>query len=294
MIGEILREGFKVWRGNVAAGIPFFLGMLSNYVILVLFLLLILGMLDSALNLAPGDVSQEYINGIMREVASRWKLLALVGAAAFLIAFSINCFFMAAGIRLCFDAIESRFSLGRAFSYARTKFLSFLAANLVVFAIVMGGFLAIVLLPVIPLVKFPLSDERIMAIGLMVILSMLIAIIYLAIVVFVFTFVPYAIIVDNLKAFEGIKKAVRTLRRGIGETIGMWAIVSVLYILYTLPFYPLKALGDVGELTSTILIGLLGSFVVAPLTSMWWILLYVKLGEGNRNNFSHPNDFIGK
>ena len=66
---------------------------------------------------------------------------------------------------------------------------------------------------------------------------MLIAIIYPAIVVFVFTFVPYAIIVDNLKAFEGIKKA------------------------------------------STILIGLLGSFVVAPLTSMWWILLYVKLGE---------------
>jgi len=41
----------------------------------------------------------------------------------------------------------------------------------------------------------------------MVILSMLIAIIYPAIVVFVFTFVPYAIIVDNLKAFEGIKKA---------------------------------------------------------------------------------------
>ena len=70
--------------------------MLSNYVILVLFLLLILGMLDSALNLASGDVSQEYINGIMREVASRWKLLALVGAVAFLIAFSINCFFMAA------------------------------------------------------------------------------------------------------------------------------------------------------------------------------------------------------
>ncbi len=103
--------------------------------------------------------------------------------------------------------------------------------------------------------------------------------IYLAVVVFVFTFVPYAVIVDDLKAFEGIKKAVRTLRRGIGETMGMWAIVSVLYILYMLPFHPLKTLGEVGEIASTILTSLVGSFVVAPLTSMWWILLYIRLRD---------------
>ena len=112
-------------------------------------------------------------------------------------------------INLCFAAVKSRkkISLQSSFSMATKKFLTLLGASLLYFAIVFGG----ILLLVIP--------------G-----------IYLAIR---FSYYPYAILIDNKKAFESLTKSWKATKGRWWITFFTGLIVGLFTLIIIAPFYAL-------------------------------------------------------
>ncbi len=91
---------------------------------------------------------------------------------------------------------------------------------------------------------------------------------------FLFTYVPYAIVIENCGAVEGLRKGLRVLRRSFADTVIVWAIVGLLAFASSLVFFPLQYFGFTGEIVRSVLTALLNWLVVAPFTTFVWIQLY--------------------
>jgi hypothetical protein len=102
----------------------------------------------------------------------------------------------------------------------------------------------------------------------------MVSVVVMAIVQFLLTFAPYAIVIDGNGTLTGIKKGFWVLRRNFSDTVIMWLLVGVAGMALQVPLYPFKLLGVWGVVVGTIAVTLIAWILVMPITTCWWVELY--------------------
>jgi len=87
----------------------------------------------------------------------------------------------------------------------------------------------------------------------------------------IFALVSYAVVIDDLSAIEGVKKAFRVFWHNKISVFLIWLIVLVISILFGL-IGLIPIIGGILSLIVTFLI-------VTPLTTIWWSKFYITVSK---------------
>ena len=276
MIWEIVKIGWKAWREHKVSGIPFFIsGIVSTsvFLLLTLFVVHIISPELPGLILtgAIANVGREYIAQLFERYLENVDLIFSAILAAILLFVIFDAFFRAWGIKVCSDALKCDVKLVEGLWYAKSRYLPFLVYNLLLQSITFAG--AIPLYYVIRGIdKTDIHSVVQSAIAFLV--WAIVLMIVTSVILFLFTFVPYAIVLDGESVLTSIKKGYRVLRISITETVIFWLLLVLVGMLTWVPFYPLQLLGFVGFVVSHILSIIAAWLIVAPIVTSWWIELY--------------------
>ncbi len=273
MIGEIIKNGWRSWRNHKVSGIPFFIsGIMSSMIFLIAIVSVVHIISPEFFGLAfSGKITEEYIVGLFKRYLENLNVIFLVAVAAILAFIVVDTFLRAWGIKVCSDSLDCRVNLLEGVKYAKQRFVSFFIFNILVSTIVLATLTPLYF--IFRGINWANDEEVVIA----VVYSLTYGFIWLALVMaiyFILTFVPYAIVLDREGILGGVKRGFRVLSKSLAETVIMWLVVALAGMAVSIPLYPLKFLGTVGEIASFVLTTLLTWLVVTPITTMWWIDLY--------------------
>lgn len=273
MIWEIIRAGWEAWRRHKVTGLPFLISGLVSTAIFLSFALFLVFKISPELILS-GDITEvngEYLTQLFERCLENLDLifyLLLVGSFLFVI---FDTFFRAWGIKVCFDALECKVGLSEGFKYAKSRYFPFLIYRLMVDTVVLAG-----LVPVYFIVKaIKIGDvNSLVQSAIAFFLWGVVFLCLISVVFFLFTFIPYAIVLDGESVLSGIKKGLRVLRISIAETIVFWLLVILAGMVVGIPFQPLHYFGISGIVMRYAFSAIVGWLTVAPITTAWWVELY--------------------
>lgn len=280
-IEAILANGFKIWRKNKIISIPFVLYALALILLIILFTLFALSFLSNALSKLFSEEAFQtfaYIEVAKELIFTLLPILLLL----LLFALIVSSFFLAGVVGMTKEAMQKgKTSIGDMLFYGKKKFPSlFFAVILMLFLQLLGS---IFLIPgiisffILNSVKF---GVLLSALGISLLL------LYSFILGLIFTLVPQVIVVDDLNAFDGIKRAYSFFMNNKLSILILWVATSgisgILYmllrVLLTPIFLLILTLGLIGLvlLTSLFIIILL---IVLPtfisIVTLWWTALYL-------------------
>ncbi len=272
---DILRNGWGIWRKNLILSVPFILSFVLTAVVVIIFGIVL--MFLPLTMLASGMVGLGRI-GMM-------DIILLVAAVVGLILLTglISSFFSAGAIGMAGKAVEQKKpNLDDMVDYGRRKFINLFLASLII--ILMTSGLLILLMGIfigIPLAIGVLQSNSMLSI-LLVIIWALISLLALIVLGLSLTIVPYAIVISDLGAVEGVKKGVEFFLNNKLHVFLLWLIITVLSIAALLIFNVIQfivgLLPLIGIILSIIisLVSLAFSLVVmAPLSTVWYSYLYL-------------------
>ncbi len=273
MIWEIVKKGWNSWRNHKVSGIPFFISGVVSSLIFLGTIVSVVYMISPELFelLLSGDISEEYITELLERYAENFNTIVTVAGVAFILFVIVDTFFRTWGIKLCSSSLECKADLSETLRDARSRFLPFLTFNFMVGGIALAG-----LVPFYYIfrdVNWASSES----VAVAVILSITYGFVWLGLVtviLFLTTFAPYAIVVDGRGVFDGIKRGFKVLSNSLAETVIMWLMVGLAGMAAGIPFYPLRFIGAVGEIASTVLTWIVTWLVISPVVTMWWVELY--------------------
>ncbi len=269
-LGELFDRGFRVWKENVRVGVLFLAGSILSWIPIILFAVYLLSIIGiGAVWMAIESHSEEEVLSVLKMYAIPIVSVLIV---AFIISGIIYLFFELAAFRACSLAIDGRMDFGEAISFAKSKLLTMISAEILKTLIIVAPFALIPLgfiSPVLALIFWPAA----------VILSIALAILLV--------YVPYAV-AEGFGAVESIKASYSVARRGFIDTIVIIVVVFLINMACNMvsefsfymygPFYsyshtlqPVQLL-PVG-LTALISI-ILSSFVARPLGAMFYLLYF--------------------
>lgn len=278
---EVIRAGWEAWRRHPVTAIPFILQGVS---VIAASFLIFLGVVYAIIPELPeiilsGKISEkpEEAIEIFARIAENIELLSLLFILWLLLVTAINTLFKAWWIKLCNDALENVANLQLAFQHAKSRFLPLFVYELI-FAIIA----AVAFFPIINLAAeifenldtISKETEMIVYYGISFLLWTILLAILVATLSFLFTFVPYAIVIDGEKTLSGIKKGIKVLRRNIADTVIMWLLVGLAGMAGQAPVHLLKFLGFWGTIIGSTVAVIIGWVVVMPITTCWWVELY--------------------
>ncbi|WP_290597553.1 MULTISPECIES: hypothetical protein [unclassified Archaeoglobus] len=273
MIWETIRAGWEAWRRHKVTGIPFLISGLVSTAIFLSFALFLVFKISPELVLSGdmAEVNREYFTRLFERYLENLDLifyLLLVGSFLFII---FDTLFRAWGIKVCFDALECKVGLLEGFKYAKSRYFPFLIYRLTVDIIVLAG-----LVPVYFIVKaIKIGDiNSLVQSAIAFFLWGVVFLCLISVVFFLFTFIPYAIVLDGESVLSGIKKGLQVLRISIAETIVFWLLVILAGMVVGIPFQPLHYFGISGIVVGYALSAIVGWLTVAPITTAWWVELY--------------------
>ncbi len=283
MLGEVLKGGFKVWKSNLKLSIPFVLEIVVGGFITALFLVSVIYV---ALNVNVFDTSVidkvEHIKpSILKDKG--YTIAGLI--FGYIVVLTVlNAFFKSWEIKACSDAIDDDLNLGKSLSYVRLVFKDLLYVSVIVGLLIILCAILIFVVFVYPFVQeygLPSDDgENAVLFVISLLGSLTMFLIALVVIVFVFTYVPYAVVLDKAGVIGGIKKGVRVLKMCIGETFVLYLAIFGFIFVLDIPFTLTRlALGlDFSSGVPYILFEcvrqLLVSAVVMPITTLWFVLMY--------------------
>jgi hypothetical protein len=278
-LGAILSNGFETWKKNLEICLPFvFSFILTSLVALLIIggaLLIIVGPLLPSLIPAltnAGEIPPEVIQQLLPQFLQNLGILVAAIIITGILVLLINAFFSAGAIGMANEATETgRTSLADMTDYGRRKFISLLVATVIVGLIAFAGVVFLIpsvvyLLPAITSQTPP--DVTNMAAFALLFLGFVIMLFYMLIVSIIFALPPYAVVIDDLGAVEGVKKGFTFFMAHKLDVFLLWILVLVIAILASIIVGAIPYLGQWLSMAVSVLI-------IQPLSVIWWSRLYL-------------------
>ena len=303
-IGKVLEEGFNIWKRNLNICMPFVFSTLLSFIFVIftfgaallvatpsLFRILEKLPQDSQFPQAhtPTPLPTEVVSQIISEFARNWFILLVAGIISAIILLFINAYFVAGAIGMAKEAhLRGETSLSDMIYYGSKKFLSLLGADIIVGLISLLGVIfllpsVVFILPYLPyLPPSPgetVPPELILTFLALLFIGIILFVIYTLIISIIFALTRYAVVIEDLRAVEGVKTAFKRFLENKLDVFLMWLIVSIIGggISIAANFF-----GNLINLLSGVpvgsLIGIIVSLIVVqPLTVVWWSGFYLRL-----------------
>ncbi|WP_202319596.1 DUF7847 domain-containing protein [Archaeoglobus neptunius] len=276
MIWEIVRKGWYTWKEHKITCIPFFsYGVISSAIFLLLTAFIVYKISPELPELIftgkIAGISEKYVGNLFTEYMENLDLIFSAIMVGILVYTITETFFKAWWIKVCSDALKCNVRLGDGLKHAKSRYFPFLRFNLLIQSAIFAG--AVPLYHILKGVN-PNNVHSLVYSALAFFLWMLLLLGLTSLIQFLFTFVPYAIVIDGEGTLSGIRRGYRVLRASVSETVIFWLFVVFTATLVGLPFYPLRFFGLKGVLISYALSAVSGWLIVGPITTLWWIELY--------------------
>jgi len=311
-IESILKNGFGIWRKNPNIALPFFFNLLASFLLLIIFTVLLFLLLEIPLTLDVQEITN-LLSSNIAELMNTGSILMVISLFVIFIPLNIlvNSFFLAGAVGMAQRAIETkRTSLDDMVNSGKRKFLDLFLAQLIISVSIILLFLLFIGIPILIVTKVPaiaMIGRSLIEFGgnLLGLLVTLIAILFIA--------VPFAIVISDLGAIEGLKKSYRFFMDNKFPVMLLWifvkyasefmgyAIFFIAALAFSLGILSVPIPSDISAISSlalepllmslslvfiiTIVIAILvllaiSVFVVSPLTTVWWSILYMDRKNG--------------
>lgn len=279
-LSAVLRNGFETWKSNLIIALPFILSLAFTVIVALIVLgtaiLVIFGSIflsSLAAVIEPGEIPPEFVEQLWPQIISHLGVLAGAIILMAILVLLINAFFMAGAIGMAKEAtVQGKTTLAAMTTYGTRKFLSLLGANLIVGLIALAGFVFLLpglsaLLPALSSSP-PFGTAGAPAGFALLALGIFLTIIYLLIVSIIFAVTPYAVVLDDLRAVEGVKRGVHFFMAHKGAVIVLWLVVLLLGVAAGAL---LGAIPTIGQMLSMVV----SVAVIEPLAAIWWSRVYL-------------------
>jgi len=311
-IGKVLGEGFDIWKRNLNICLPFVFSMLLSFIFVIFTfgaaLLLATPSLFRLLEKLPQEsqfpqahtptpLPTEVVSQIISEFARNWVILLVAGIISAIILLFINAYFVAGAIGMAKEAhLKGKTNLSDMIYYGSKKFLSLLGADIIVGLIALLGLIFLIpsivfILPYLPYIT-PSTDavprELMLTFFALLLIGIVLFAIYALIISIVLALTRYAVVIEDLRAVEGVKTAFKRFLEHKLDVFLMWLIVTIIGVGIS---FAADLFGNLVNLISGVpvgsLIGIIVSLVVVqPLTVVWWSGFYLRLMPTTLGEFS--------
>jgi len=278
-LGSILGKGFETWKENLSICLPFVFSLiLTSLVALIIIggaLLMTVGPLLPSLmpHIAnSGEIPPDIIQQLYPLFLQNIGIIVAAVIITIILVLLISVFFTAGAIGMAKEATETgRTSLLDMTDYGRRKFISLLFANIIVGLIVLAGvvFLLPGVLYLLPAITSQTPfDVTNMAAFAMLFLGFVILLIYMLIISIMFALPPYAVVIGDLRAVDGVKKGFKFFMAHKLDVFLLWLVVGVIAVVASII---LSNIPYIGQLISMVV----SVIVIQPLSVIWWSRLYL-------------------
>jgi len=309
-IGKVLGEGFDIWKRNLNICLPFVFSMLLSFIFVIFTfgaaLLVATPSLFRLLEKLPQEsqfpqahtptpptppkppIPPEVASQIISEFARNWLILLVAGIISAIILLFINAYFVAGAIGMAKETyLKGKTSLSDMIYYGSKKFLSLLGADIIVGLIALLGLIFLIpsivfILPYLPYIT-PSTDavprELMLTFFALLLIGIVLFAIYALIISIIFALTRYAVVIEDLRAVDGVKTAFKRFLENKLDVFLMWLIVTIIGVGIS---FAADLFGNLINLLSGVpvgsLIGIIVSLVVVqPLTVVWWSGFYLRL-----------------
>jgi hypothetical protein len=293
-IGKIISNGFETYTKNLNLGIPFALNVIITS--LLAFIILGFGFLNifgpSISTLENATTPQEILSIIIPLVMTHLTQIIILLITFFLISLAIQSFFNAGAIGMARQATETGKTGPTAMVEAGKKnVVNLFLAEVLVGLLSLAGIVFIVpgaLKFDINQLLFPEKNGA----PLLLIAGILLWVLYVVILNLVLAVFRYALVVDNLEPIEGITAGFNFFKKNKSEVFVLWLILGIIIVAITI-IGELMRFSPVMNFIWPLVDVFINVFVVAPLTTVFWVRLYMTR-TGKEVYFNdlllHPND----
>ncbi len=279
-LGSILSNGFDTWKKNLNICLPFVFSLvLTSLVALILIggaLVVAIGpSLPSLMpHLAnPDEIPPEVIQPLYPLFLQNMGLLLAAVIITIILVLLITAFFTAGAIGMAKEATETgSTSLSDMMDHGRRKFVSLLFANIIVGLIALAGLVFLIpgvlyLLPTINTSQASLDVTNMAAFALLF-LGFVIMLLYMLIVSIMFALPPYAVVIGDLRALDGVKKGFKFFMAHKVDVFLLWLVVVVIAVAASIILSNIPYIGQQISMAVSVI-------VIQPLSVTWWSRLYL-------------------
>ena len=277
-LDSVIGKGFETWKKNLNICLPFvFNAILTSIVAVIIIggaLLVAVPSLMSYLT-KPYEISPDIASQLLPQFLQNIGIIIAAAIVAVILVLLISAFFTAGAIGMAKEATEKgRTSLSDMTNYGRKKFISLLFANIIVGLIALAGVVFLIpgVLYILPnITTLSQAPPEAMLPALVILgLGFLVMMVYIALISIMFALPPYAVVVDDLGAVNGVKRGFKFFMKHKLNVFLLWLIVIVIggvvgFVLGSIPY--------IGQLISMAV----SVIVIQPLTVIWWSRLYLSM-----------------
>ena len=279
-LGKILSNGFGTWKKNLTICLPFVFGFIAISIVALV-------VIGSALAIAigpfiptivpyltdSGEIPPEILQQLPALFMANIGLLLGAMLVTVVLMLLINSFFTAGAIGMARVATKTgHTSLSDMVDYGRRKFLSLLGVNVIIALIVLAGLVflipGLVSLDVGTAISGSPFSAASMASFALLGIGIIIALLYMLIVSIVLAVPPYAVVISDLSAIEGLKTGFRFFKEHKLDVFLLWLIVLVIAVLASIVLNNIPVAGGLLSMVVSIVI-------IQPLIVIWWTRLYL-------------------
>ena len=278
-LGNILSNGFETWKKNLSICLPFVFSLiLTSLVALIIIggaLLVTVGpLLPSLMPLInSGEIPPDIIRQLQPLFLQNMGIIIAAVIITIILVLLITVFFTAGAIGMAKEATETgRTNLSDMTDYGRRKFMSLLFANIIVGLIVLAGVVFLIpgvlyLLPTINTSQTPFDVTNMAAFALLF-LGFMLMLIYMLIVSIMFALPPYAVVIGDLRAVDGVKKGFKFFMAHKVDVFLLWLVVGVIAVVASIILSNIPFIGQLISMAVSVI-------VIQPLSVIWWSRLYL-------------------
>ncbi|MFZ3058757.1 MAG: hypothetical protein WA102_03365 [Candidatus Methanoperedens sp.] len=293
-IGKIISNGFETYTKNLNLGIPFALNVIITSLLAVIILgfgfLTVFG--SSLSSLENATTPQEVLLIIIPLVITHLTQIIILFITFFLISLAIESFFNAGAVGMARQATETgKTGLTAMVEAGKKNVVNLFLADVLVGLLALAG----IVFMVPGALKFDinqiLSPEKTGA-PFLLIAGILLWVLYLLILGLVLAVFRYALVVDNLEPIDGIVTGFNFFKKNKSDVFVLWLILGIIIVAITI-IGELMRFSPVMNLIWPLVNVFISVFVVAPLTTVFWVRLYMtRTGKEVYFNdlLAHPND----
>ncbi|HUV03058.1 MAG TPA: hypothetical protein VMW67_06430 [Desulfobacteria bacterium] len=285
-LGSILRNGFETWKKNLNICLPFVFSLLLTLIVgaivlggaLITVIGPVLPSLTPSLTSTPGEIPPEIVQQLQPLLLQNIDILVAAVIIAGILVLLITTFFSAGAIGMANEATKTGSTrLTDMTDYGARKFMSLLGANLIVALIALAGVIFLIpglvpLLPAIATSQTPLDATNMAAIAMLVV-GFLVMALYLLIISIIFAIPPYAVVISDLGAVDGVKRGFQFFMAHKVEVFLLWLVVLVIAVVASIILGNIPYIGQWLSMAISVII-------IEPLSVIWWSRLYLSGTEG--------------
>lgn len=283
-LGKILGNGFNTWTDNLNICLPFVFNTvismaLFGVVIGTTIFLLLPSFLPYFENLE--EISPESLPLLFSQILPSIGIIIITGIIFVILVLLVSAFFTSGAIGMAIKATKTgKCDLSDMIEFGKKKYVSFFFAELIVGLITFAGIVFMIpgissIFSILTTIQNPTPEDFFMTLPVLVLGSIATGI-YVLIVTLILYPYPYAVVIDDLGAVEGVKKGYRFFMDNKIDVFLLFIITVAISLILGFVVGSIPYIGGIINLVISLV-------VVQPLVTIWWSRFYLdvtgKLGS---------------